>query len=96
MSLQFDWDDAKAKANLNKHGVAFDEALSVFADPLARIFDDPDHSASEPREIVVGFSTKPRLLVVGFTERSGRVRLIHARRATKAEQTRHEENVKAK
>jgi len=94
MDLQFEWDDAKAKANLKKHGVAFDEALSVFADPLARIFDDPDHSEDETRELIVGFSTKPRLLVVGFTERSGRVRLIHARRATKAERKRHEEDIK--
>lgn len=96
MDLQFEWDDAKAKANLKKHGVAFDEALSVFADPLARIFDDPDHSEDEPRELIVGFSTKPRLLVVGFTERSGRVRLVHARRATKAERKRHEENIRPK
>jgi uncharacterized DUF497 family protein len=96
MDLQFEWDDAKAKANVKKHGVAFDEALTVFADPLARIFDDPDHSEGELRELMVGFSTKPRLLVVGFTERSGRVRLIHARRATKAERKRHEENVKPK
>lgn len=94
MDLQFEWDDAKAKANVKKHGVDFGEALSVFADPLARIFDDPDHSEVEPRELIVGYSTKPRLLVVGFTERSGRVRLIHARRATKAERKRHEENVK--
>ena len=72
----------------------FDEALTVFADPLARIFDDPDHSEDELREVVVGHSSKPRLLVVGFTERSGRVRLIDARRATKSEQKRHEENVK--
>ena len=96
MDLQFEWDDAKAKANLKKHGVAFDEALSVFADPLARIFDDPDHSEDETRELIVGFSTKPRLLVVGFTERSGRVRLIQARRATKAERECHEENIKPK
>lgn len=96
MSLQFEWDDAKAKANLKKHRVAFDEALSVFADPLARIFDDPDHSEDEPREIIIGFSTKPRLLVVGFTERSGRVRLIHARRATKSEHKRHEETINPK
>lgn len=94
MSLEFEWDDAKAKANLKKHGVPFDEALTVFADPLARIFDDPDHSEVEPREIVIGFSSNSRLLLVGFTERSGRVRLIHARRASKAEQKRHEENVK--
>ena len=96
MSFEFEWDDAKAKANLKKHRVPFPEALTVFVDPLARIFDDPDHSETEVREIIVGYSTKPRLLVVGFTERSGRVRLIHARRATKAEQKRHEENVKQK
>jgi uncharacterized DUF497 family protein len=96
MSFEFEWDDAKAKANLKKHGVPFVEALSVFVDPLARIFDDPDHSETEVREIIVGYSTKPRLLVVGFTERSGRVRLIHARPATKAEQKRHEENAKPK
>lgn len=96
MDLQFEWDDAKAKANLTKHGVAFDEALSVFADPLARIFDDPDHSEDETRELIIGFSTKPRLLVVGFTERAGRVRLIHARRATRAERKRHEEETTPK
>ena len=96
MHLQFEWDDAKAKANLTKHGIAFDEALSVFADPLARIFDAPDHSSDETRELIVGFSRKPRLLVVGFTERSGRVRLIHARRATQAERKRHEEKTKPK
>lgn len=96
MSLEFEWDDAKAAANLKKHRVGFDEALTVFADPLARIFDDPDHSEDEPREMIVGFSSKPRLLVVGFTERSERVRLVHARRATKSERKRHEENVKPK
>ncbi len=96
MSFEFEWDDTKAKANLKKHGVPFVEALTVFVDPLARIFDDPDHSETEVREIIVGYSTKPRLLVVGFTERSGRVRLIHARPATKAEQKRHEENAKPK
>ena len=93
MDLQFEWDASKAEANLKKHGVAFEEALSVFADPLARIFDDPDHSSEERREIIIGFSAKPRLLVVGFTERSGRVRLIHARRTTKAERKRHEESI---
>lgn len=96
MSVEFEWDDAKANANLKGHGVPFAAALSVFADPLARIFDDPDHSETEVREIIVGYSTKPRLLVVGFTERSGRVRLIHARPATQAEQKRHEEIAKPK
>jgi len=96
MSFEFEWGDAKAKANLKKHGVPFGEALTVFSDPLARIFDDPDHSEDEPRELIIGFSSKPRLLVVGFTERFGRVRLIHARRATKSEQKRHEESARPK
>jgi uncharacterized DUF497 family protein len=94
MNLQFEWNARKAEANLRKHGVAFDEALTVFADPLARIFDDSDHSVNERREIIIGYSAKPRLLVVSFTDRSGMVHLINARRTTKAERTRHEENIK--
>ena len=89
---EFEWDSRKAAQNARKHGVMFAEALTVFADPQARIFDDPDHSADERREIIVGYSRRPRLLVVGFTERSGRVRIITARRASRAETTRHEEN----
>jgi hypothetical protein len=54
MSLEFEWDPAKADENLRKHGVAFEEALTVFADPLARIFDDHEHSTEEPREIIIG------------------------------------------
>jgi uncharacterized DUF497 family protein len=67
MSVDFEWDPAKAEANVKKHRVAFEEALTVFADPLARIFDDPDHAADEAREIIVGHSTKQRLLLVSFT-----------------------------
>ena len=92
MEGEFDWDSRKAARNLKKHGVAFEEAIAVFADPLARIFDDPDHSEDERREIIMGYSARPRLLVVGFTERAGRVRLIQARRATPSETTRHEEH----
>ena len=66
---EFEWDAAKARENLQKHGVAFEEALTVFADPLARIFDDPDHSESERRELIVGHSAQQGLLVVSFTER---------------------------
>jgi uncharacterized DUF497 family protein len=89
---EFEWDPRKAGRNLKKHDVSFAEALTVFADPQARIFDDPDHSIDERREIIVGYSRRPRLLVVGFTERSGRVRIITARRASPSETTRHEEN----
>jgi uncharacterized DUF497 family protein len=84
MEIEFEWDARKAAANIRRHGVAFEEATSVFADPLARIFDDPDHSVDERREIIVGYSSRPRLLVVGFADRSGRVRVIPARRATRS------------
>ena len=89
---EFEWDRLKAGGNLKKHGVSFAEALTVFADPAARIFDDPDHSIDERREIIIGYSRRARLLVVGFTERTDRVRIITARRASRAETKRHEEN----
>lgn len=92
MSQQFEWDATKAADNLKKHRVGFDEALTVFADPLARIFDDPDHSAEEKREIIIGHSTSQRLLVVGFTERDDQVRIITARTATAHERKAYEEN----
>jgi uncharacterized protein len=92
MSQQFEWDATKAADNLKKHRVAFDDALTVFADPLARIFDDPDHSADEKREIIIGHSTTQRLLVVGFTERNELVRIITARSATARERKTYEEN----
>ena len=89
---EFEWDRAKARENLKKHGVAFDEALTVFADPLARIFDDPDHSESEQRELIVGHSVQQRLLVVSFTDRQPRTRIISAREATSHERRNYEEN----
>lgn len=88
----FEWDSRKAEANRRKHGVAFEEASAVFADPLARIFDDPDHSLREQREIIVGRSSKARLLLVAFTERGDRVRIISARPATRRERQFHEED----
>lgn len=92
MSQQFEWDATKAADNLKKHRVAFTEALTVFADPLARIFDDPDHSADERREIIIGHSKAQRLLVVGFTERNELVRIITARSASARERKTYEEN----
>jgi uncharacterized protein len=89
---EFEWDATKARENLKKHGVAFEEALTVFADPLARIFDDPDHSENEQRELIVGHSAQQRLLVVGFTERQSRTRIISAREATALERRDYEEN----
>lgn len=93
MNLKFEWDPRKAAANLSKHGVSFPEALTVFADPLARIFDDEDHSVDDQREIIIGHSAKPRLLVVCFSAREDTVRVFSARTATKRERRDHEENV---
>lgn len=70
MPLVFEWDQRKARANSRKHGASFDEASSVFDDPLARIFLDQDHSNDEQREIIVGQSSANRLLLVSFHERS--------------------------
>ena len=81
----FDWDPRKAAANIVKHEVSFEEASSVFGDPFATTYSDPDHSASEFREITIGHSIKGRLLVVAHTERDGRLRIISARRASFSE-----------
>ncbi|HEY0602026.1 MAG TPA: BrnT family toxin [Herpetosiphonaceae bacterium] len=92
MSLQFVWDDNKAVTNTIKHQVTFEEASTVFADPLAVIFDDEAHSVEEIREIILGHSTSNRLILVSFTERDGIVRIISARRATPKERRDYESN----
>lgn len=95
MSVRFEWDSNKAQSNLKKHGVTFDEASSVFVNPLALIFDDEEHSTEEQREIIVGHSTAGRVLLVSFTERGkDLIRIISARRATKKERQDYEENTK--
>ena len=91
--MQFEWDKKKAAANLKKHGIAFDEAITVFGAPLARIFDDDDHSAEEAREIIVGHSILGRLILVCFTEReAGLIRIFSARQTTRNERQDYEEN----
>ena len=92
MAQQFEWDKLKAETNLKKHGVSFDEALTAFGDPVARIRDDPDHSGVERREIIIGYSVKRRVLVAGFTERETKVRIINARRAAANERKNYEED----
>ena len=92
MTPEFEWDARKAEANLKNHGVSFEEALTVFADPLGNIFDDFDHSTDERRELLIGHSTEHRLLVVSFTERNTRTRIISAREATARERRDYEEN----
>lgn len=89
--MNFDWDKSKAQANLAKHGVTFDEARSVFADPFYVDFYDPDHSDEEERYIIIGQSQQQRLLVVSYTERQQQTRLISAREATQREKQAYEE-----
>ncbi|MDI6736861.1 MAG: BrnT family toxin [bacterium] len=91
MGYIFEWDPKKAKLNLQKHGVEFDEASTIFGDPLALLMPDPDHSVGEMRYILLGMSNQQRLLVVTFAERPPRTRLISARRATKQERRKYEE-----
>jgi len=92
MGVTFEWDRRKATTNRTKHGVSFEEAMSVFAGALARVFDDPEHSRGERREIIVGDAIKQRLLVVCFVERRDCIRNFSARKATRREQQDYEEN----
>jgi hypothetical protein len=94
MAPEFEWDAAKAEENLRNHAVAFEEAVSVFADPLASVFDDPDHSEKERRELIIGHSTQARMIVVSFTDRDGRNRIISARPATARERRDYEQHTK--
>ncbi len=90
--MKFEWDQSKAASNLKKHGVSFEEAKTVFDNPLAVIFDDGAHSVDEQREIIIGHSQQNRLLLIAFTERSGNVRIISARLATRNEREDYEQN----
>jgi uncharacterized DUF497 family protein len=93
MSLRFEWDPKKAASNLAKHGVSFEEGLTVFSNPLARIFDDEEHSIEEEREIIIGHSTEHRQLLVCFTAREASIRILSVRKATRRERQDYEENV---
>lgn len=88
--MQFEWDPKKAKENLKKHNISFDEAVTSFYDPLSATFNDPDHSTTEQRFITIGFSSKNHLLVVAHAERGNITRIISARLATAHERKRHE------
>lgn len=91
--MVYEWDPAKAAANLNKHRVSFEEAASVFLDPAALTFLDPDHSDEEEREITIGRSARRRVLFVAHSERDDRIRIISARRATRRERRQYEEGI---
>ena len=91
MKLSFEWDEEKAKANLKKHRVGFEEATTVFTDPFSMTIQDPDHSADEQRYIDIGSSDKGRVLVTVYTERGSTIRIISCRKATPSERKRYEE-----
>jgi uncharacterized DUF497 family protein len=89
--VDYEWDEAKAANNIDKHGVTFEEAATVFGDPLYIDFYDPDHSVDEHRYLIMGQSTAGRLLIVSYTERDEGVRLISARELTPSERGAYEE-----
>jgi uncharacterized protein len=86
-----EWDNRKAAANLRKHGVAFEEAVTALDDPLAVTYRDPDHSTHEYRFLTFGLSAGERILVVAHTDRGEAIRLISARAATRSERRAYEE-----
>jgi uncharacterized DUF497 family protein len=91
--MEFEWDRQKAAKNLRKHKVTFNEAATVFDDPLSVTVTDPDHSAEEDRFIIVGQSYRRCLLIVSFAERGDRIRIISARELTPAERRAYEEEI---
>jgi uncharacterized protein len=92
----YEWDPKKAKANLRKHQVSFEEAATVFLDPLALTYPDPDHSGEEIREITLGHSAERRVIFLYHTQRRDRIRIIGARKATPNERRQYEESINQK
>ena len=90
--LIFEWDERKAKQNIRKHGVSFEEAATVFGDQFSITIYDPLHSEDEDRFVILGMSSKNPLLVVVHTERGDKIRIISARKATKKERKQYESN----
>jgi hypothetical protein len=90
--MKFEWDPQKAEANFKKHGISFQEAATVFGDPLAITFPDPDHSEEENRQITFGLSLQKRLMVVSHTQRRNRTRIISARPISRKERVIYEED----
>jgi len=89
--MRFEWDEKKASRNLLKHNVSFEEAVTVFDDPLSKTFPDPDHSHDEERFIIIGASESGKILVIAHTDDEKTVRIINAREATYGERRSYEE-----
>jgi uncharacterized protein len=91
MAIRFEWDPTKEASNQEKHGVSFEEASTVFSDPLSITIDDPDHSGAEVRFLTMGVTVQNRLIVVIHTDRAETIRLISARAATPKERRYYEQ-----
>jgi uncharacterized protein len=89
--VRFEWDENKAVKNFAKHGVSFNEAETIFDDPLYVDFYDPHHSDDEDRYLIVGESNQGRLLIVSFTERKDSIRMISSREVTRSERQAYEQ-----
>ncbi|MEB3311469.1 MAG: BrnT family toxin [Snowella sp.] len=92
MTLEFEWDHNKSESNLQKHGVSFEEAQTIFSDPDSQTYFDSIHSQDEPRYIDIGISSRGRLLIVVYTERNSKIRIISSRLCTPKEAQRYETN----
>ncbi len=93
MKLSFEWDEVKAKGNLKKHKVSFEEGKTIYNDPLLFTFPDNEHSLDEERSINIGISAAGRVLVVTHTERQDKIRIISCRKATARERRFYEESI---
>jgi uncharacterized DUF497 family protein len=91
MALEFDWDFNKDEHNFGKHGIAFNEAATIFVDPLSVTFPDPDHSFNEERFITIGLSNKGRTLIVAHLDKGDKIRIISAGKTTRHERRFYEE-----
>jgi len=91
MALQFEWDSKKAQSNKRKHGITFEEASTIFGDPLSITIHDPAHSIGEDRFITIGTSVNDKLIVVVHTDRNDIIRIINARKATRNETRQYEQ-----
>jgi len=91
----YEWDAKKAKRNRRKHRISFEDAATVFLDPLALTFPDPDHSIDEEREITIGRSSRQQIVFVSHSRREDRVRIISARKTTRGERKQYEEGIGA-
>lgn len=93
IAMDFEWDEQKARNNVGKHGINFEEAVTCFYDPLQVAFYDPAHSEDEGREILIGHSNENRLLLVAYTLRKDIIRIISARQATRREAKDYEKGI---